>query len=125
MLSDLTIIKQPDGKYALGEPTTDTATRLQNRVTIQELSDLSGDRGSAFIQLLRSGRVKTSSDVVALFTASTAGIIQFLRTLSYDIYPRSIALLSYTTIDATTLSLKIAITGSTGNSVANITVSAT
>ena len=125
MLYDLTLEAQSGGLYKLGAPSSDETTRLTTRVIIQELSELLNGRGSAFINMLKAGRIKTSSDVTGMFTAATAGIIQNLQTYSYGVGIQSIVLLSYTQVDATTLSLKIAVTGNFGSATVTIPIAPT
>ena len=124
MYTDLTITAASDNLYRLGDPSTDQSLRLYTRSVVQLLSDKVNDRGSSFMALLRAGRIKTSSDIIGYFTASASAVIQFMRSRNYDAYPLSISLLSYTSIDATTLSLKIAIAGASGTIIENILVAA-
>jgi len=119
---DLVLTAQAAGLYSLSVDTS-LSKRLASRVIAQELSYFFNSRGSAFITLLQDGQIKTSSSIVGIFTAATATILQNLRLLSYEVYPQSVSLLSYSSIDATTLSLQIAITGSMGTVIETITVS--
>ncbi len=120
MLRDL-VLTASGSLYSLSV-SDDRAVRLSSRVIAQELSELFNGRGSAFITMLKAGRIKTSSDIIGMFTAATATIIQNLRTLSYETAPQSIHLVSYSSTDSTTISLKIAITGVTGTVIETITV---
>ncbi len=72
--------------------------------------------------MLRAGRIKTSSDIIGMFTAATATILQNLRTLSYEVSPQSVSLVSYSSTDSTTIALQIAISGATGTVIETITV---
>jgi len=118
---DLVLTAQAGGLYSLSVD-TDASKRLSSRIIAQELSKAFNSRGSAFITMLRAGRIKTSSDIIGMFTAATATILQNLRTLSYEVSPQSVSLVSYSSTDSTTIALQIAISGATGTVIETITV---
>lgn len=123
MTRDFGLTKESNGLYSLTAPTTDIASRLENRLTTQMLSTQteSGTRGSFLASEVANNRVRTNSSLKALFSVASVGVLRNLKSRSYDVTPdrlilESASVESYTKVnlvisvaadDVTTISLTV------------------
>jgi hypothetical protein len=123
MSSDLDLTVS-NGVYSLAAPTDDLLVRLRNRFTTQILSerDVLDNRGSLLVTAIQSGGVKTSSDIVTIFSTAAAQVREEMRSLGYDGYPTNIVLESYEILDAKNINLVVRIESITGSIINNIAV---
>lgn len=111
--------------YVLEAPTEDPLQRMRNRFRVQFLSCRKSDgRGCTFYSQLKRGRIKTNSDIVGLFSLSSAEIINYLRLLQYEIFPRRAALNNFEFDNTSTISLDFTLFSTEGQIVDNIEVTA-
>lgn len=116
-------IQKVGTKYELTAPVSDGATRVSNRFSILLLSTLkSTGRGSFIYSQLKSGSVKTNSDIVNLFALSSSEIVTTMREYAAEVYPIRASLTGFSTPSDRTLLLEYTLQTSQGTVQDNIEV---